>query len=381
MKLKYISLTFFIIMSSIFILFISPSYFVSAEDNSYNISEDNDPYNFSTLEPYFSDNLKDILGIENLEYSDIYNLKNIDLSELLKYILNKIEDEVHKPIVFLITILIILTLSSIISKSSNLICNDLLSDRLCLIVIVITVHKFFYSYFEDMSNVIDQCTEFFTVFVPVFASTLFATGGTATMSGYSLILLSITDMIIQVSHYILLPFLNICFALAICDSINPFFSFNNIIKYIHKFIQSAIKIFLSIFSGILSLQTILNTNTDGIGSKTVKMILSGSIPVVGSAISDAYGSVKASIEILRSGLGIIAIIILIMYALPIIIKFVICKITFSVAAIVSGLYEKNRFASFFDTLEKIYSIAYAVIITVFATFIISVAIVLFIVKG
>lgn len=375
--MKYKKTIFISVFISVIYFLISSPVIVYAYENDENISGYIESYfDYSYINPYITEEIKDIFDFENSDIKSISDIRNLNLSELFEYILKSVKDNIQKPFKYLISVFILLTISYFINSINGLSTNRIFFDKICLMANVILIYDLFFHCFEDICNIINRCSEFFMAFVPVFSSTILLSSGTVTASGYSAILLTLSDIIVQITNNCVIPFLYICFALAVCDSVNSFFSFKTIIKHINKIIQICIKLFLSIYSGILSIQTIINSNADGIGNKTVKLLITSSIPIVGSSISEAYGSVKSCINILKSGLGTMAIVILGIYIIPVIIEIIIYRFTFMSASIISEMYGKNDFVDFFNTVEIIFSIAYALLITVFSVFVISIAIVL-----
>ncbi len=375
--MKYRKIMFMSIFISVICILLSPLSVAHASvENKNDYKNIYDNFDYSDISPYITDEIKDIFNITNNDIKSISDIRELNLSELFNYITKSIKNNIQKPLKYFISVFILLTVSYFINSINGLASNKIFFDKICLMANVILIYDLFFHCFKDICDIINKCAEFFLAFVPVFSSTILLSSGTVTASGYSTILLTLSDIIIQITNNFIIPFLYICFALAVCDSVNSFFSFQSIIKHINKIIQISIKIFLSIYSGILSVQTIINSNADGIGNKTVKLLLTSSVPIVGSSISEAYGSVKSGINILKNGLGTIAIVVLGVYIIPIIIEIIIYRFTFIATSAISEMYEKKDFVNFFNTVEIVFSIAYALLITVFSVFIISVAIVM-----
>ena len=374
--MKYRKIMFMSIFISVICILLFPLSVAHASiENKNDYKNIYDNFDYSDISPYITDEIKDIFNITNNDIKSISDIRELNLSELFNYITKSIKNNIQKPLKYFISVFILLTVSYFINSINGLASNKIFFDKICLMANVILIYDLFFHCFKDICDIINKCAEFFLAFVPVFSSTILLSSGTVTASGYSTILLTLSDIIIQITNNFIIPFLYICFALAVCDSVNSFFSFQSIIKHINKIIQISIKIFLSIYSGILSVQTIINSNADGIGNKTVKLLLTSSVPIVGSSISEAYGSVKCGINILKNGLGTIAIVVLGVYIIPIIIEIIIYRFTFMATSAISEMYEKKDFVNFFNTVEIVFSIAYALLITVFSVFIISVAIV------
>ena len=290
--MKYRKIMFMSIFISVICILLFPLSVAHASiENKNDYKNIYDNFDYSDISPYITDEIKDIFNITNNDIKSISDIRELNLSELFNYITKSIKNNIQKPLKYFISVFILLTVSYFINSINGLASNKIFFDKICLMANVILIYDLFFHCFKDICDIINKCAEFFLAFVPVFSSTILLSSGTVTASGYSTILLTLSDIIIQITNNFIIPFLYICFALAVCDSVNSFFSFQSIIKHINKIIQISIKIFLSIYSGILSVQTIINSNADGIGNKTVKLLLTSSVPIVGSSISEAYGSV------------------------------------------------------------------------------------------
>ena len=60
---------------------------------------------------------------------------------------------------------------------------------------------------------------------------------------------------------------------------------------------------MTIFTGLLSIQSVVGSSADTLTSKTAKYVISNCVPVVGGAVSDAYSTVKGSLSLLKNGIG------------------------------------------------------------------------------
>mgnify|MGYP004678445551 FL=1 len=76
---------------------------------------------------------------------------------------------------------------------------------------------------------------------------------------------------------------------------------------------------LTVFTGVLSLESSLTGKVDGITTKATKAIVTNAIPVVGKILSDASETVLGSGIVLRNAVGLVGVIVIIgICAMPII---------------------------------------------------------------
>ena len=75
-------------------------------------------------------------------------------------------------------------------------------------------------------------------------------------------------------------------------------------EFVGWVIQTALKAVMYIFTAYLAITGIFSGSADAITLKAAKTALSGALPVVGSIVSDATGSVLASASAITNGVGI-----------------------------------------------------------------------------
>ncbi len=75
-----------------------------------------------------------------------------------------------------------------------------------------------------------------------------------------------------------------------------------------------------VFSGVTGLQKFISSAGDSIGMSTAKFIISGSMPIVGGVVKDAFGTVVASSKMIVSTSGVFGIISVVIMLLPYLLK-------------------------------------------------------------
>lgn len=73
---------------------------------------------------------------------------------------------------------------------------------------------------------------------------------------------------------------------------------------------------MTVFTGLLSIQSIVGTSADTLGVKAAKFVVSNFVPIVGSAVADAYTTMRSGLGLLRGATGAFGIIALCVTLLP-----------------------------------------------------------------
>ena len=93
-----------------------------------------------------------------------------------------------------------------------------------------------------------------------------------------------------------------------------------------------VRISLTIFVAIVSLEGNLSSSVDGITAKTTKAVVSSAIPIVGKILGDAVDSVLGCGIILKNAVGIVGVIIIVGICIVPILKLLLAMISYKVLA-------------------------------------------------
>ena len=171
-----------------------------------------------------------------------------------------------------------------------------------------------------------------------------------------------------------MPFLSIILAISLVSAINPNLQFGGSAESIKKACQWILGGLTTIFVGLLTIQGMTGTATDSIITRTAKFAASSFIPIIGGAVSEAYSTVYSSLGVIRTSVGTIGIIAILIMVLQPVITIIATKFVVSLAQIISGLFNQQECCDFFKSTNAVLSIALSVVICFSLIFIISTAV-------
>ena len=126
-----------------------------------------------------------------------------------------------------------------------------------------------------------------------------------------------------------------------------------------------------IFIGLMSLQSIVGASADTLGVKAAKYMVSNWIPFIGGAIADTYTTVKHSLGLLRGGAGFLGIAVVFVMVVPPLIEIIAMRMIFSIADIVSDLFNVPQMKILLKNTGWILSITFSILMCFAVMFIIS----------
>lgn len=232
---------------------------------------------------------------------------------------------------------------------------------ICVLVCVGVITQPVGDCFALAADTLQSGGTFMLAFVPVFAAVTAAGGGIVTASVYRLIVLTVAQLAAQLAVSCLLPLLQIAFALAIVDALHPAISLAGLLEAIKKCVSWAMGLMMAVLVGLLTVQGIVGTAADGVATKATKFMLSSCVPVVGGAVSDAYGTVRGSIGVVRGGVGAMGIAALAALVLPPLVALLAYRFCFFGAGLAAELLDAQPLRRLFRNLETIFSLAAGVV--------------------
>lgn len=186
--------------------------------------------------------------------------------------------------------------------------------------------------------------------------------GTATVLG------SICTVFISVYNHIcnafVFPFSNTYLALAMSGGMTGDFNLRRISVFIRNFLISILAVFLSFFSGLMSVQSVISMNKDTLFKKTVKQIVSSGFPVLGGFVSDGLDTFFTTAVGVKNSIGILGITVSVILSLAPISELLILFFVLSAVCFVLSFFENFRLSEFINTVRDLVSILICVSLSV-----------------
>ncbi len=220
------------------------------------------------------------------------------------------------------------------------------------------------------------CCTFMLAFIPVFAAVTALSGQALTSASMSAVLLAAAEGISAFASFALLPLTGSYLSLSLCESVSPLIGGSGISETVKKISTGAMSFVTVIFSGILGIQTAVNSATDSLAIKTTKFIVGTSVPVAGAALSEAASTIYSSMSLLRSTAGVYAVFALSVMMLPIICELLIWRVTLSLCRALSEMFGIPKFAGLMKAVDAMLAVLCGALLLIFGMFAICLTVVI-----
>ena len=145
---------------------------------------------------------------------------------------------------------------------------------------------------------------FVTAFVPVYAGVLATSGQWASAATFQTVLLIASKGMSYVLTAWIVPLLVTAFALGLVGSVTDGrLQLHRIGEFLQKNTAWVLGALMTLFIGFLSLQNLTAAATDTLTNRMIKFSVASFIPVVGGSLSEAVGTVKGCLGLLKGTVG------------------------------------------------------------------------------
>lgn len=224
---------------------------------------------------------------------------------------------------------------------------------------------------DTAADTLIRGSDFLVCYVPVFTGIAAASGSVTASAGYSMTVLLLAQAAVKIASEVLVPVISVCMAMNIIDAVNPSFSLSSVTGLLKKWTSLLLGLMMTVFTGLLSIQSIVGTSADTLGVKTAKFVVSNFVPIVGSAVADAYTTMRSGLGLLKGTAGAFGIIALCVILLPPVIETACLYLAMTAGEAAAELFGAKELGRFFGGAASLLAMTGAVLACFAVMFVIS----------
>lgn len=327
------------------------------------------------VESAAGEDVSEVLEENDISIENSSGINDISAWSVLKSIFDSFITELKTPIALLGKIIAIAVICSL---SQSLTPNKSGTVRLFQTIgVLCSVAVIYDSVYESLTlaaKSLDNMSQFMAAYIPVFSSITAAGGSYVSGGSYYAGTLILCEIIAVVAQKILMPFLSVVMAVSLVSAINPELSFCGAADSIKKCIQWILGGSMTIFAGLLTIQSITGSAADSVASRTVKFAASSFIPIIGGAVSEAYSTVYGSLGVIRAATGTVGIIIIAVMVIKPILTILAVKFVITVGKIINEMFSLKQCGELLNSTNAVLSMGLSILIAFSMIFIISTAV-------
>ncbi len=351
-------------------------------DGVYNQEVYKEQYDNSGAEKLFDDLPKETknslegIGVNGADFNEIIGIKP---EVVLEKILATAKKSLPAPLRSISMILAVTLLNAILTALKISIGEKSLAatlgvvSTLCVCIIIVTP---IVGFIGRVAAIIKGGAGFLFCYIPIMAGVMVASGQAISSAAFSSLMVTLGDVITQLCANFLVPLLNMFLTVSVVCAISPRFNFSGLCGLFSKIAKWVLGFTMTIFSGILTTKSIIGATADSVSSKAMKFVLSSFVPIVGSALGDAFLTVQGCVKILKSGIGAFFIIAVGFIFLPAVVECIAWSFAINICAVAGEIFELPNVSTLLKNIGKVVSTLMAVVLCIMTILIISTVLVL-----
>lgn len=305
------------------------------------------------------------------------NMTKITPSEIFGYIFKTFKEAAVRPLKLLAALMAVILTASVTGSMEDSISSKPLSKIFGIISVLVSVGVISPAVSEciiSAAKTLDSGGMFMMGYVPVFAGITASSGSVTSAVVYNMLVIMAAEISVRLSGSVIVPALSVCMAAGIVEAVDPELRLSGITEAVKNIVTFLLGFIMTIFLGLLSLQSIVGASADTLGAKAAKFMVSNFVPVIGGAVADTYATVKNSLGLLRGGVGFFGIAVIFIMLIPPIAEVLAMKLMFMAAEVAAELFGVKQMKVLIKNTNWILSTIFSILVSFSVMLIISTAI-------
>lgn len=325
----------------------------------------------SDIENSLDDSTREFLNERNIHPDDSGLINSLKPQNVFSYIFSLFSGGGKVPFKSGLTALGIILIAAAVRAFDNENSTDTAIKFCVAICISAVLISGVWSSISAAVNAVKGSSAFMLSFVPAYMAILSVSGAPVTAAASGGLILTAAEFISSAAAFFITGVMGAYLSISICSSVSPLINGNGLADCIKRAGMWTMSLFTTVFLGLISAGTAVNSAADSLTAKTAKFILGTCVPVAGTALSGAVNTVSASLTLLKSSVGIYGVIALCVMLLPIVAELLIWRLVLNALSGVCSLFSADNTLKLFRAVDSMISFLIGAVLLISATFIIS----------
>ncbi len=222
---------------------------------------------------------------------------------------------------------------------------------------------------------------FLTVYIPVFAGIMTTAGQPMTGALYNVLLFGVCQGISSLLQAAFVPVISCYLSLAIVTEVVPQMGLAGFVSGFKKLITWTLGLTMTLFVGLLSLQSAIAGGGDNVAVKTTKFMISSLIPGVGGSLSELFMATQGCVQLVKSTVGAAGIAIAVLTFLPVLLRVALWQLVTAASGIMGEMLGAGELSRLLKSVGSALSVMLAITLYYAMLFIVSTSLMILAFKG
>ncbi len=187
---------------------------------------------------------------------------------------------------------------------------------------------------------------------PLLLTLMTAIGGTVSVSVYQPAMALLSGVILNIFTYMLLPIFIFSMVFSVVSNLSTNIKLDKFTSFFNSTYKWVTGLIFTIFSAFLSIQGITAGSVDGISIRTAKFAIKSYVPILGSYISDGFGLILASSNLIKNAVGAGGLLLLVATVISPLLELIIFMLALKLIAGIVEPLGNGGVANFVSSLSK-----------------------------
>lgn len=374
MKMKRIVFVIFLVL--IFMMLLSIDSLATDSDNKY--IDEQIQYVIENI----PDDVRELLeenGENQLGIDSFVNFSFMDIVDIAKQIVTGQIESPLKSLIKLISVVVIIAVTEcfVPEDSKTKLLMEIFGKTMCVVSVLSPISTAIASAIAS----INLSESFMLLLLPVLISIVSVSGNPLTAISFQSISFAGAQVITYVAQNVMVPIVGVVLSLDFAGTLMPVYNLSGITEFIKKAITVVMSFSATVFVSFMGIKGALSNAADTVANKGIRLVISSAVPVVGSALSEAYNGILGSMILAKSTLGVVGICVMFLINLPSCIQMLFWIFSLRFSGAVADLFEQKGISALLKSLASSLTLLNVILIFVAVLFIISTALLLVIRAG
>lgn len=199
----------------------------------------------------------------------------------------------------------------------------------------------------------ESTSVFMFSFVPVYSGVMLTSGQPMGAASYQTVVLFAAELISLAATHLIVPLMTVSLALGLTGSFSTGMKLDAAGGLINKTCSWLLGLTTTLFVGLLSLQGLVGAAADSVTGRAIRFSLNSFVPVVGGALSEAFGSVQGCLRLLKSTLGGFGILATALIVLPPLLECALWSLSLSLCTMMADMFSLSSLSSLFKAAQGV----------------------------
>ncbi|MWV45043.1 stage III sporulation protein AE [Paenibacillus sp. HJL G12] len=247
---------------------------------------------------------------------------------------------------------------------------------LCYMVIIVMAINSFNVAIGYAKEAIDRMIDFMMAMVPLLFALLASMGNVVTVSVTHPLIIFMINTVGTLIHTLIFPLLFFSAVLHLVSSLSDKYKLTQMANLLRNISVGFLGVLLTIFLGVISVQGITSSVTDGVTIRAAKYVSGSFIPVVGKMFADATDTVISASLLIKNSIGLVGVIIILFLCAFPAIKILVLALIYNVSAAIMQPLGDSPITTCLETIGKSMLYVFAALAAVGLMFFLAITIML-----